>query len=302
MKKKQTPTRLEEGERVEPDLSSATVDAPGQSPAAASAAPQPAPAGGSALPAQAEWGAMQGQFSKLSGAVLDAAEVANRSAETANRVIANFESQMAHLSAAAFTTRKINTILIGVTAGVMLLALVIFAVFGARLSNRVNELDEMLLAVGKRTVELNAGITALESLNAHIKELSAKQVAMVDVQAQVESKINNALKKSESLMENMPNRAAQQINQASANLTREVQSINGKLQQQAKAVQTLGDEVKSLKSDMSNVSALKRDVNALVVLQKDRVLEQLQKQPAAPVQVAKPKDQVLQYPRPKPAE
>ena len=94
-----------------------------------------------------------------------------------------------------------------------------------------------------------------------------------------------------------------EFDQASASLTREVQSINGKLQQQAKAVQTLGDEVKSLKSDMSNVNALKRDVNALVVLQKDRVLEQLQKpQAAAPVQVAKPKDLPLQYPRPKPAE
>ena len=166
----------------------------------------------------------------------------------------------------------------------------------------MNELDEMLLAVGKRAVELNAGIATLDSLNAHMKDLSAKQVAMVDVQAQVEAKINDALKKSESLMQNMPNRAAQQITQASVNLTREVQSINGKLQQQAKAVQTLGDEVKGLKSDMNNVSALKRDVNALVVLQKDRVLEQLQKPQQQTAQVAKPKDLPLQYPRPKPAE
>lgn len=282
MKKKQTPNRLDDAARVEPDL-----DTPAQ-----------------VSPVQVtEAGSLQGQFAKLSGAVLDAAEVANRSAEVANRISTSFESQMAQLSAAAFTTRKINTILIGATAGIMLIALVIFAFFSARLSSRVNELDEMLLAVGKRTVELNAGIAALESLTAHTKDLSARQVAMVDVQAQVESKINDALKKSESLMQSMPNKAAQQITQASANLTREVQSINGKLQQQAKAVQTLGDEVKSLKSDMNNVSALKRDVNALVVLQKDRVLEQLQKpQPAAPVQVAKPKDQPLQYPRPKPAE
>jgi methyl-accepting chemotaxis protein len=254
---------------------------------------------------QADVALLQGQFAKLSGAVLDAAEVANRSAEVANRISSSFESQMTQLSAAAFTTRKINTILIGVTAGLMLIALVIFAVFSARLSNRVNELDEMLLAVGKRTVELNAGIASLESLTAHTKDLSARQVAMVDVQAQVESKISDALKKSESLMQTMPNRAAQQITQASANLTREVQSINSKLQQQSKAVQTLGDEVKSLKSDMSNVNALKRDVNALVVLQKDRVLEQLQKplaQAPAPVQAAKPKDSPLQFPRPKPAD
>ena len=301
MKKKQTPSTQDDEVRVEPDLQLPPQEAPAAAPARPAAAPAQRTAPASAV--QADSAPLQGQLARLSSAVLDAAEVANRSAEVANRISTSFESQMAQLSAAAFTTRKINTILIGATAGLMLIALVIFAVFSARLSNRVNELDEMLLAVGKRTVELNAGIAALESLSAHTKDLSARQVAMVDVQAQVETKINDALKKSESLMQTMPNRAAQQITQASASLTREVQSINGKLQQQAKAVQTLGDEVKSLKSDMSNVNALKRDVNALVVLQKDRVLEQLQKpQAAAPVQVAKPKDLPLQYPRPKPAE
>jgi methyl-accepting chemotaxis protein len=317
MKKKQTLKKLDDQARVEPNLSTALKDEPAPAvaePAAEAVQPPPAPAQAAAAPAQsappasgvqAEMASLQGQFAKLSGAVLDAAEVANRSAEVANRISTSFESQMTQLSAAAFTTRKINTILIGVTAGLMLIALVIFAIFSARLSNRVNELDEMLLAVGKRTVELNAGIAALESLTAHTKDLSARQGAMVDVQAQVESKISDALKKSESLMQTMPNRAAQQITQASANLTREVQSINSKLQQQSKAVQTLGDEVKSLKSDMNNVNALKRDVNALVVLQKDRVLEQLQKpsaQAPAPVPAPKPKDSPLQFPRPKPAD
>lgn len=319
MKKKQTLKKLDDQARVEPNLNTALQDKP--APAAAEPTvdvvqPPPAPvraaeAAAHSAPqssgAQAEMASLQGQFTKLSGAVLDAAEVANRSAELANRISSSFESQMTQLSAAAFTTRKINTILIGITAGIMLIALVIFAVFSVRLSNRVNELDEMLLAVGKRTVELNAGIASLESLTAHTKDLSARQVAMVDVQAQVESKISDALKKSESLMQNMPNRAAQQITQASTSLSREVQSINSKLQQQSKAVQTLGDEVKGLKSDMSNVNALKRDVNALVVLQKERVLEQLQKsssqaQAPAPVQAAKPKDSPLQFPRPKPAD
>ena len=308
MKKKQTSNKLGDEARVEPGLNTnpqaetapAAVSATSDAPAAAQAAP--ASQGSQTSPAQSDWSAMQSQFSKLSSAVLDAADVAHRSADVANRISASFESQIGQLSAAAFITRKINTLLIGVSAGVMVLSLIIFAVFSVRLSNRVSELDEMLLAVGKRTVELNAGLSTMESLNAQIKDLSAKQVAMVGVQAQVESKINDALSKSESLMQSMPNRAAQQITQASANLTREVQSINGKLQQQAKAVQTLGDEVKGLKSDMSNVNALKREVNALVVLQKDRVLEQLQRPQQQAVQVVKPKDLPLQYPRPKPAE
>lgn len=243
--------------------------------------------------------ALHKQFNNLSSAVLDAAEVANRSAEMANRVGSDFERQMAQLSAVALTTRKINMILIGATTGVMLITLIVFAVLSARMSSRITQLDDMLLAVGKRAVELNAGMVALDSVNAYMKDLTAKQGSMVDVQAQVEAKINDALKKSESLMQNMPNKAAQQITSASTALTREVQSINGKLQQQAKAVQTLGEEVKELKSGMSNVSALKRDVQALVVIQKDRVLEQLQKQ-AAVKPVVQQREPALQYPRPKP--
>ncbi|MEY5027747.1 MAG: hypothetical protein RLZ63_62 [Pseudomonadota bacterium] len=239
------------------------------------------------------------QFNNLSSAVLDAAEVANRSAEMANRVGSDFERQMAQLSVVALTTRKINMILIGATTGVMLITLIVFAVLSARMSSRITQLDDMLLAVGKRAVELNAGMVALDSVNAYMKDLTAKQGSMVDVQAQVEAKINDALKKSESLMQNMPNKAAQQITSASTALTREVQSINGKLQQQAKAVQTLGEEVKELKSGMSNVSALKRDVQALVVIQKDRVFEQLQKQASAKPAVQQ-REPALQYPRPKP--
>ena len=292
MKKKTLPTKVEAPERIEPQVEAVAAVASQDQSAAK-------PDAGLEAMMRAERDNLHKQFNNLSSAVLDAAEVANRSADMANRVGADFERQMAQLSAVALTTRKINMILMGATVGVMLITLIVFAVLSARMSSRISQLDEMLLAVGKRAVELNAGMVALDSVNAYMKDLTAKQGSMVDVQAQVEAKINDALKKSESLMQNMPNKAAQQITSASTALTREVQSINGKLQQQAKAVQILGEEVKELKSGMSNVSALKRDVQALVVIQKDRVLEQLQKQQPA----ARPTPQrepALQYPRPKP--
>ena len=292
MKKKTLPTKVEAPERIEPQVEAVAAVASQDHSAAK-------PDAGLEAMMRAERDNLHKQFNNLSSAVLDAAEVANRSADMANRVGADFERQMAQLSAVALTTRKINMILMGATAGVMLITLIVFAVLSARMSSRISQLDEMLLAVGKRAVELNAGMVALDSVNAYMKDLTAKQGSMVDVQAQVEAKINDALKKSESLMQNMPNKAAQQITSASTALTREVQSINGKLQQQAKAVQTLGEEVKELKSGMSNVSALKRDVQALVVIQKDRVLEKLQKQqPAA--RPAPQREPALQYPRPKP--
>ena len=293
MKKKTLPTKVEAPERIEPQVEAVAAVASQESAAK--------PDAGLEAMMRAERDNLHKQFNNLSSAVLDAAEVANRSADMANRVGADFERQMAQLSAVALTTRKINMILMGATVGVMLITLIVFAVLSARMSSRISQLDEMLLAVGKRAVELNAGMVALDSVNAYMKDLTAKQGSMVDVQAQVEAKINDALKKSESLMQNMPNKAAQQITSASTALTREVQSINGKLQQQAKAVQTLGEEVKELKSGMSNVSALKRDVQALITLQKQRYLEALQQQQRSATTASAP-EVILQYPNPKNAK
>jgi hypothetical protein len=64
------------------------------------------------------------------------------------------------------------------------------------------------------------------------------------------------------------------------------------LQTQANAVTTLGNEVKSLKGAVGGVENLKRDVEALVTLQKERVLETLQKNNAAAS-----REKALQYPR-----
>ena len=299
MKRKTNPSKVERVQRKDA-VTAAEPVAVSEEPVGT---PEPSPSNSNEQAIEAvmrtERDLLHKQFNNLSAAVLDAAEVANRSAETANRVGGDFERQMVQLTTVALTTRKINMILIGATTGVMLIALIFFAVLSARVSSRINQLDEMLLAVGKRAVELNAGMMALDSVNAYMRDLSAKQVSMVDVQAQVEAKINQALSKSESLMKEMPNKAAQQITFASSVMTREVRSINGKLQQQANAVETLGKEVKALKADMGNVNALKRDVQALVVIQKDRVLEQLKKQSEVK---PPPPEPALQYPRPKPAE
>jgi hypothetical protein len=62
----------------------------------------------------------------------------------------------------------------------------------------------------------------------------------------------------------------------------------------------LGNEVKSLKSSVGNVDGLKRDVEALVTLQKERYLETLQKNNASTN-----RERAVQFPRvapPKPGE
>jgi prefoldin subunit 5 len=135
----------------------------------------------------------------------------------------------------------------------------------------------MLMAVGKRVVELNTGMESLEGVNQSVKELASQQVALTKSQGQIEGRIDASLKQSESMVQKVPSETAKQVAASSDSVIRQVQGINTKLQTQANAVQSLGNEVKSLKSAVGNVDGLKRDVEALVTLQKERYLETVQK-------------------------
>ena len=123
----------------------------------------------------------------------------------------------------------------------------------------------------------------------------ARGTWLTKAQGQIEARIDSQLKQSESLVQKVPSETAKQVAATSDTLKREVQSLSGRLQSQANAVQSLGNEVKALKGSVGNVDGLKRDVEALVTLQRERYLEALQKNNAASA-----KERALQYPRVQP--
>jgi len=164
-----------------------------------------------------------------------------------------------------------------------------------RMVSRINKLDVMMEAVGKRVVDLNSGMESLEGINRSVQDLSAKQAELTKAQGQIEARIDSQLKQSESLVQKVPTETAKQVAATSDTLKREVQGLNSRLQSQATAVQNLGNEVKALKGSVGNVDGLKRDVEALVTLQRERYLEALQKNNAASA-----KERALQYPRVQP--
>jgi methyl-accepting chemotaxis protein len=188
--------------------------------------------------------------------------------------------------------QKKATLLLGITGAVLVVCLLFFLIMGVRLVSRINQLDTMITAVGKRVVELNTGMDSLNSVNQTVQELADKQTALTQAQSQIESRIDAALKQSESLVQKVPAETAKQVAATNDNLTKQVQSLNGRLQSQANAVQALGSEVKAMKNTVANVENLNRDVQALVTLQKERYLEALQKNNAQAS-----RERAVQYPR-----
>jgi len=254
------------------------------SPAGASAA---APAGRTAVDERA-----YRQYQALADAVLDSADVASRSAEAAVNVGGELKQATADFRAASTAQNKRAQIIVYASGGFMIICALIFLVMGVRMISRINQLDTMMLAVGKRVVDLNAGLESLDDVNKAIKDLNDKHAELTKAQGQIEGRIDASLKQSESLVKQVPTETAKQVASVSDNLSAQVQGLNGRLQAQAAAVQTLGNEVKQMKTAVGNVDGLKRDVEALVTLQRERYLEALQRSNAAAT-----RERPLQFPR-----
>lgn len=232
------------------------------------------------------------QYQSLAQVVLDSADLATQSAEAATKAGVHLRQTTTEFKEMTQAGHKKAQILLAITGGVLILSLIFFLIMGVRLVSRINQLDTMLMAVGKRVIDLNVGMESLEGLNQSVKDLASQQLALTKSQGQIEGRIEASLKQSESLVQKVPSETAKQVAVSSDSVMKQVQGINAKLQGQANAVQSLGNEVKSLKSAMGNTDGLKRDVQALVTLQKERYLETVQKNTATAS-----RERAIQFPR-----
>ena len=232
------------------------------------------------------------QYQSLAQVVLDSADIATKSAQAAATASSDMRRATTELRDLTDNGHKKARLLLAVTGGVMIVSLIFFLAMGVRMNSRINQLDAMLMAVGKRVVDLNAGMESLDTINRSIEGLSSQQAALTKAQADIEGRINASLKQSETLVQSVPGETAKQVAANTDTLLKQVQGINNRLQGQASAVQSLSNEVKALKGNVGNVDKLNRDVEALVTLQKERYLEALQKNNATTT-----RERAVQFPR-----
>jgi DNA repair exonuclease SbcCD ATPase subunit len=232
------------------------------------------------------------QYQNLSQAVLESAEIATRSAEAAVSVGGQLKQATRDLRELADSGHKKARLLLAIAGGVMVVCTLFYLVMGVRMVSRLNKLDVMTEALGKRVVELNTAMESLESLNKGVQELAARQAELTKSQSDIEGRIEAQLKQSESVFQKVPTETAKQVAASSDSLLKQVQGINARLQSQANAVQNLGNEVKALKGASGNVESLRKDVETLVTMQKER-----QQAPVPRSAATAPAERPLQYPR-----
>ena len=235
------------------------------------------------------------QYQALAQVVLESAEVASRAAEAALNSGQDLKMATQQFKDLTDVGHKRARLLLAITGGFMLVCLIFFLIMGVRMVSRVHQLDVALDATTQRVAEMLVGLETLEKLSTGIADLSKRQEDLTKIQTAIEGRIDSALKQTEAMTMKVPTETAKQVASKSDTMMRQVQSVGTGLQAQSKAVQDLGKEVQSLKAGLGQVDALKKDVEALVSLQRERYLEVLQKnQPAS----RNASDRIVQYPRP----
>ena len=228
--------------------------------------------------------------------VLESAELATRSANMATNAGADLKAATKHLDTTLAIQKKQTTILFAAAGGLMLVAATVFAAMTVSLKSRINQLDTMVGAVGKRVVELDASMELVGSVNEALQEMVSKQEGLTKMQGKLEVRLDEVIKNSQSV----PEQTAQQVDAKGQVLAKQVKGMDSRLQQQANTLKTLSSQLQNLQGAVGETGGLKREMEAIAKLQRDRQSAETTASTqavAATVSAARQREKMIQYPR-----
>ena len=221
-----------------------------------------APAAHAASPANADNDELEG----IKMVALESAELATRSANLAVGAGENMKKATHNLEELMKLNKKQHQILLAIACGLMFITALVFATSIFSLKSRITQMDAMLASLSKRVVELNDSIELVGSVNEGLQQMVSKQDDMTKMQSSLETRLADAIKKSESV----PERTAQQVGEKGQVLADQVKSLEGRFVQQSRAMNALASQVTGLKGAVGETGGFKKEMETLASLQKER--------------------------------
>jgi phosphoserine phosphatase len=153
------------------------------------------------------------------------------------------------------------------------------------LSARVNQVDNMMVALSKRVVKMNSALATFEQLNFSINQLATKQAQFASNQILLAEAVTRAEKSTVDLNQRVPEATAKSVSAETDKMMAQVDKLNVALVAQGKqvavvsgSVKKLATQIKSFDGRMNNIAKLNADVEALITLEREDYLELLQRQ------------------------
>ena len=238
---------------------------------------------------------------------LDSAELATRSANLATHAGEHMRGVIVKLETAQTKQRKHTLIIFAVAGSLMMIAAMVFAGMAISLKSRISQLDGMVSAVGKRIGELDAAMEMVGSVNEALQEMVGKQEGIATAQGKLEARIGESIKSAQGV----PEETAKQLDAKNQILAKQVQSLDGRLQAQANAIKAMSNIMQKVQGNLTDTNGLKREMEALARIQKDRqtaesqasaqanaaALQAAQQAAQQAAAAARQKEKMVQYPR-----
>ncbi len=241
----------------------------------------------------------------LMGSVLDSAEAATKASATANVSTSNLVKAARKLDESSHRSAKVSTIVLSVGGAMLFISVAVFGFMAAQISRQSTELEGMVLAVGKRVVDLNVGIEQFGQINDSLDQLRLTQEAFRDAQIEMTSRMNELNSALQIVQTELPSQTAESVGRQSEAFTSRVNDVETQIQSQLKvtqdlanSVQGLAGQVGSLRNQLASVNELNADVEALITLQRERYLELLQAQSRTREVEETVEEVMIQYPNP----
>ncbi len=231
--------------------------------------------------------------------VMDSAELATRAASLAANAgldLRNATKELLQGGQAMMQGNKrqgkMSMILVAVAGTLMLLAGILFVFMSLRLQGRIAQLDEMVLAVGKRVVEMDASLELVGGAQEAIKNVLTKQTEMAAAQAKIDARLEEVIKNAQGV----PEQTAKQVEARIQALSKQVAGLDARFAAQSAATNKMVGQVQSMQGALGDASAMKRDLEAMARQQRERQSSEAGRA-AQEAAAARARENMVQYPR-----
>lgn len=251
------------------------------------------------------------QLQQIIATVLDAAEVANKAANSASLSHKSLSDATLKITKGSARGTKMSGALLGASAVFIFGAAGVFAAMSVQLGSKVNQADLLMVRMGSQLIEFRDNLAQVRSANQDLMIMAQRNEELAKTYQQIAARVDELAASIKAQDEAQAKRAKedavrfaelakpkpQQPNPQIEELLKQVRALDGQIKAQSKAlaetstklvtvtkevsgvtkqVAMVNGDVKQLQTVGSNVNNLKRQLEALIALEQQRYREAIQ--------------------------
>lgn len=251
------------------------------------------------------------QLQQIISTVLDAAEVANKAASSASLSHKSLSDATLKITKGASRGGKVSGVLLGASAVFIFGAAGVFAAMSVQLGSKISQADILMVKMGTQLIEFRDNLASVRATNQDLMAMAQRNEELAKTYQQIATRVEELATGLKAQEEAAVKRAKEDATRfaelakpkaAAPNpqldeLLKQVKSLDGQIKAQSKAlsetsgklatvtkemtgvtkqVSGVSNEVKQLQNVGSNVTNLKRQLEALIALEQQRYREAIQ--------------------------